>query len=178
MILCWIIISIAFLLSFEENDEWSTSKTPKSLPRCCFKWYNVPWLVPWLQSSRQGRLRTIEDVESGALLVEEPCQTQIKLISTLEVIHQAIPKRLHALEMIQKQEIWFSYGLKSRNVKIRFFICKQLLQRQKSKGFLHRIVTNIVKCILYSNSKPTKLWRLPGHASTSSARPYIHVAKA
>ncbi|KAG5322818.1 MOS1T transposase, partial [Pseudoatta argentina] len=43
-----------------------------------------------------------------------------------------------------------------------------LLQRQKRKGFLHRIVTGDEKWIHYDNPKRRKSWGKPGHASTSS----------
>lgn len=91
--------------------------------------------------SREGRPKTFEDAELEALLDEDPCQTQKELASALGVTHQAISKRLHALGMIQKQRTWVLYDLKPRDVKRRFFACEQLLQRQKRKGFLHRIVT-------------------------------------
>ena len=58
-----------------------------------------------------------------------------------------------------------------------FSPCEQLLQRQKRKGFFHRIVTGDEKWIHYNNQKRRKSCRLPGHASTSSAQPNIHAAK-
>ena len=79
--------------------------------------------------------------------------------------------------MIQKQETWVPYDLKPRDVERRFFACEQLLQRQKRKRFLHRIVTGDEKWIHYSNPKRRKSWGLPGHASSSSAQPNIHAAK-
>ena len=63
------------------------------------------------------------------------------------------------------------------DVERRFFACEKLLHRQKRKGFLHRIVAGDEKWILYSNPKRRMSWVLPGHASTSSARPNIHAAK-
>ncbi|KAG5322346.1 MOS1T transposase, partial [Pseudoatta argentina] len=84
--------------------------------------------------------------------------------------------------MIQKQGHWVPYELKPRDVERRFGTCELLLQRQKRKGFLHRIVTGDEKWIHYDNPKRRKSWGKPGHASTSSmillhdnARP--HVAK-
>ena len=66
---------------------------------------------------------------------------------------------------------------KTREVERRFFACERLLQRQKRKGFLHRIVTGDEKWIHYGNPKRRKSWGLPSHASTSSVRPNIHAAK-
>ena len=79
--------------------------------------------------------------------------------------------------MIQKQGNWLLYELKPRDVERRFFACEQLLQRQNQKGFLHRIVTNNEKWVHYDNPKRWKSWGMPGHASTSTARPDIHGAK-
>ncbi|EGI62887.1 Mariner Mos1 transposase [Acromyrmex echinatior] len=95
---------------------------------------------------REGRPKTFEDAELEALLDEDPCQTQEELASVLGVTRQAISKRLHALGMIQKQGTWVPYEL-PRDVERRFFVCEQLLQRQKRKGFLHCIVTGDEKWI-------------------------------
>ncbi|GJQ66041.1 hypothetical protein Trydic_g4131 [Trypoxylus dichotomus] len=89
----------------------------------------------------------------------------------------AISKRLHALGIIQKQGIWVPYDLKPRDVESRIFACEQLHQRQERKSFLHRIVTDDEKWIHYSTPKKRKSLGLPGHTSTSSARPNIHAVK-
>ena len=126
---------------------------------------------------REGRQKTFEDAELEALLDEDPCQRQEELASASGDTCQAISKRLHALGMIQKQRTWVPYDLKPRDVERRFFPCEKLLQRQKRKGFLYRIVTGDEKWIHYSNPKRRKSWGLPGHASTSSAWPNIHAVK-
>jgi len=59
----------------------------------------------------------------------------------------------------------------------RLFACEQLLERQRRKGFLHRIVTEDEKWIHYDNPKRKKSWGLPGRASTSTAKPNIHSSK-
>ena len=45
------------------------------------------------------------------------------------------------------------------------------------KEFLHCIVTSDEKWVHYDNPKRRKSWGMPGHASTSTARPNIHGAK-
>ena len=87
-----------------------------------------------------------EDAELEAL-DEDSCQTQKELALTLGVTQQTISYRLKSLGMSQKQENWFPYELKPRNVERRFFICEMLLARHKRKGFLHRIVTSDKKWI-------------------------------
>ncbi|KAG5325609.1 MOS1T transposase, partial [Pseudoatta argentina] len=60
--------------------------------------------------------------------------------------------------MIQKQGHWVPYELKPRDVERRFGTCELLLQRQKRKGFWHRIVTG-------DNPKRRKSWGKPGQIS-------------
>ncbi|GJQ85751.1 hypothetical protein Trydic_g12156 [Trypoxylus dichotomus] len=55
---------------------------------------------------KQEFLKTFEGAELEALFDEDPWQTQQELSSALEVTRQAISKRFHALEMIQKQGNW------------------------------------------------------------------------
>ena len=69
------------------------------------------------------------------------------------------------------------YELKPRDVERRLFASEQLLERQRRKGFLHRIVTGDEKWIHYDNPKRRKSWEVPGHASTSTAKPNIHGSK-
>jgi len=124
-----------------------------------------------------GLVKKFEDAELEALLDEYPCQTQKELAESLDATHQAISHRLKALKMIQKQGNLVPYELKPRDVERNFFTCEQLLQRQKRKGFLHRIVTGDETWIHYDNPKRKKLWRRPGHASTSTVKPNIHGSK-
>jgi len=52
-----------------------------------------------------------------------------------------------------------------------------LLERQRLKEFLHRIVTEDKKWVHYDNLKCKKSWALPGRASSSTAKPNIHSSK-
>ncbi|GBP45709.1 Mariner Mos1 transposase [Eumeta japonica] len=92
---------------------------------------------------------------------------------TLQVDDLTVLKRLKVIGMIQKQGHWVPYKLKPRDVERRFLMCELLHQRQKRKGFLHRIVTGDEKWIPYDNPKHRKSWGKPGHASTLSAKPWF-----
>jgi len=85
--------------------------------------------------------RRFSNAELEALLEQDSCQNQEKLARSLGMTQQAISKRLKAMGMIQKQGNWVPYELKPRDVERRLFACEQLLERQRRKGFLHRIVT-------------------------------------
>ena len=125
-----------------------------------------------------GREKVFEDAELEALLEQDSCQNQEKLARSLGVAQQAISKRLKAMEMIQKQGNWVPYELKPTDVERRLFACEQPLERQRRKGFLHRIVTGDEKWVHYDNEpKRRKSWEVPGHASTSTAKPNIHGSK-
>jgi len=69
------------------------------------------------------------------------------------------------------------YELKPRDIERRLFTYEQLLQRQKRKGVLHRIMTGDEKSIHYDNFKCRRSLGTAGHASTSSAKPNSHGSK-
>ena len=52
-----------------------------------------------------------------------------------------------------------------------------LLERQKRKGFLHRIVTGDEKWIYYENPKRKKAWVKPGEPGLSQPKRNIQCAK-
>lgn len=126
---------------------------------------------------RPGQVKKFEDAELEALLDEDPCQTQQELADSLGVDQATISRRLKALGMIQKQGNWVPYELKPRDVERRFFTCEQLLERQKRKGFLHRIVTGDKKWIHYDNPKRKKAYVKPGQPSPSQPKRNIHGSK-
>jgi len=88
-----------------------------------------------------AREKVFKDAELEALFHEDSYQTQKELVESLGVTQQTISKRLKAMRMIQKQGNLVSYDLKPSDVKWHLFTCEQLLERQKWKEFLHRIVT-------------------------------------
>lgn len=126
---------------------------------------------------RPGQPKKFEDNDLQALLNENSCQTLKELSTSLEVDFSTIGKRLKSLGMIQKEGHWVPYELKPRDIERRFLTCELLLQRQKRKGFLHRIVTGDEKWIHYDNPKRRKSWVKPGEPSTSVAKPNIHGSK-
>ncbi|KAG5307775.1 MOS1T transposase, partial [Pseudoatta argentina] len=86
---------------------------------------------------RSGAPKKFQDKELEQLLDEDPSQTLSELGKILQVDESTVSKRLKGLGMIQKQGHWVPYEL------------ELLLQRQKRKGFLHRIVTGDEKWIHY-----------------------------
>lgn len=130
---------------------------------------------------RSGRPKKFEDDELEALLDEDPCQTLEELASSLNVTQSAVSIRLKAMGMIQKQGNWLPHELKPRDVERRFFTCELLLERQKRKGFLHRIVTGDEKWIHYDNPKSKKYRARRGESrpstSTSTPKQDIHGSK-
>ena len=128
-----------------------------------------------VEDRHSGREKVFEDAELEALLEQDSCQNQEELARSLGVT-QAISKRHKAMGMIQKQGNWVPYELKPRDVERCLFACEQLLERQRRKGFLHRIVTGDEKWVHYDNPKRRKSWGVPGHVPTS-AKQNIHGSK-
>jgi len=89
-----------------------------------------------------GREKIFKDAELEALFHKDSCQTQKELAGSLGMTQQVISKHLKTMGMIQKQGNWkLPYDLKPRDVGRHLFACEQLLEMQRRKGFLHRIVT-------------------------------------
>ncbi|VVC25899.1 Transposase, type 1 [Cinara cedri] len=128
--------------------------------RTCREWFhkfkNGEYDVE--DKERPGPVKKFEDAKLETLLDEDSCRTQRELANLLGVTQHA-------------------YELKPRDIERRLFTCEQLLQQQNRKGFLHRIVIGDENWIHYDNPKRKKSWGLPGHSSTSTAKPNIHGSK-
>ena len=150
--------------------------------RTCREWW-VSTLQEWfdddfdVEDRHSGGREKVFEVAELEAFEQDSCQNQEELARSLGVTQQAISKRLKAMGMIQKQGNWVPYELKPRDVERRLFACEQLLERQRRKGFLHRIVTGDEKWVHYDNPKRRKSWGVPSHASTSTAKPNIHGSK-
>ena len=121
--------------------------------------------------------KKIQDADLEALLDEDPCQTQTELAAALNVSQPCISQRLHAMGMVQKKGNWLPHELKERDMERRKTICEMLLQRQRRKGFLHRILTGDEKWIHYENPKQPKAWVRPGEPGPSRPKQNIHGSK-
>ena len=126
---------------------------------------------------RPGQPKKFEDKELEALLDEGCRQTQKELAESLGVTQAAISKRLKAAGYIQKQGNWVPHELKPRDVERWFCMSEMLLERQKKKSFLHRIVTADEKWIHYDNLKRKQSYVKPDQPAKSTAKPNIHGAK-
>lgn len=126
---------------------------------------------------RSGQPKKFQDDELATLLDEDPTQTLGKLATTLNVDRSTVGKRLHTMGFIQKQGVWVPHELTERAIATRLTMCDLLLQRQKRKSFLHRIVTGDEKWIYYDNPKRPKAWVKPGEPGPSTPKRNIHCSK-
>lgn len=145
----------------------------------CEKWYQrfKSGDFDTEDKERSGQPKKFEDVELEALLEEDSSQTQEELAISLNVTQAAISKRLKALGFVQKFAHWVPHDLKPRDIERRLLTCELLLERQKRKGFLHRIVTGDEKWIHYENPKRKKVYVKPGQPGPSQPKEDIHGMK-
>lgn len=90
---------------------------------------------------RERRPKSFKDSKFEALLNDDPLRTQRAVLSALRATHQAIFRRLQALQMIQKQGNCVPSCLRqgdneSGDVERRLSDCKELLQVQMKGGSL------------------------------------------
>jgi histone-lysine N-methyltransferase SETMAR len=126
---------------------------------------------------RPGQPKKFQDEELEALLDEDSCQTLEELAGALNVDESTVSKRLKAMGMIQKEGNWLPHELTERDIAKRLTICELLLDRQRRKSFLHRIITGDEKWVYYENPKRKKSWVKPGEPSTSTPKRNIHGSK-
>lgn len=123
-----------------------------------------------------GAPKKIDDAELKALSSMR-IQTQKELAAVLNVSQPCISQRLHAMGMMQKEGNWIPHELSERDLERRKTTCEILLQRQKRKRFLHRIITGDEKWIHYDNPKRPKAWVKPGEPGPSMPKRDIHGSK-
>lgn len=126
---------------------------------------------------REEAPKKFQDAQLQDLLKGDPSRTLKDFSNELNVDRSTIGKRLHALGMVQKSGNWVPHQLKERDIERRLVTCEILLQRQKRKGFLHRIVTGDEKWIYYDNPKQLKSWVMPGEPGPSIPKRNIHSSK-
>lgn len=126
---------------------------------------------------REGAPKKFEDAQLQELLDDDPSQTLEVLSIELNVDRSTVGKRLHAMGMVQKAGNWLPYQLKERDIERRLVTCEMLLQRQKRKDFMHRIITGDEKWIHYDNPKRRKAWMMPGEPDPSTPKRNIHSSK-
>lgn len=122
--------------------------------------------------------KRFEDHQLQALLDEDPTHTQNQLAAALNVTQQAVSKRLSDMGKIQKEGKWVPHDLSEKNKEQRLTTCNILIDRNKKKSFLHRIITGDEKWIYFSNPKRKRSWVDPGQVTKSIAKRNIHMKKA
>ena len=121
--------------------------------------------------------KKFDDKELQALLDEDDAQTQQQLADSLNVCQATISNRLRQMGKIQKEGKWMPYELTERNKEKRKTSCEILIERQKRKAFLHRIITGDEKWIYFDNPKRKRSWVDPDQPATTSAKRDIHGKK-
>nr|CDS33385.1 Mariner Mos1 transposase [Hymenolepis microstoma] len=134
-------------------------------------------------SDRTNRREWFQRFKSGDFAVEERHSGRVEKVvedaglkaSDSLVNGQAISKRLKQLGMIERERYWAPHELKPRrDVERRLLACKQLMERQTRKEFLH----HIVRYIIITPSARRKSWRLTGGytatpVNTSAEYPWL-----
>ena len=81
------------------------------------------------------------------------CQTLQELSEFFNVDKSTLTTRLHSLGLVHKLSNWVPHELTEKAIENRLIMSELLLQRQKRKDFLHRIITGDEKWIYYDNPK-------------------------
>lgn len=126
---------------------------------------------------RSGAPQKVEHEQLQALLDENSAQTQKELAEQVGVTQQTVSNRLHAMGKIHKEGRWVPHELSQRNKDERVMKCLNLLNKQRRKSFLWKIVTGDEKWIWFHNPKRKKHWVDPGQATTSVPKRNIHSKK-
>jgi len=126
---------------------------------------------------RPGQPKKFEDEELEELVDQDPCQTLQELSESLNVDKSTVSRRLHSIGLVQKLGNWLPHELTERAIANRLTMSELLLQRQKRKSFLHRIITGDEKWIYYDNPKRLKGWVQPGEPGPLSPKRNIHCSK-
>ena len=95
------------------------------------------------------------------LIGQDQCQTLQELSEYLNVDKSTKGRRLHSIGLVQKLGNWVPHELTERAIANRLTMSELLLQREKRKVSLHRIITGEEKLIYNDNPKRLKVWVKP-----------------
>jgi len=126
----------------------------------CKKWYKKFRQGDFSleDESGVGRPQKSETNELRALLDINSAQTEKELAEQLGVTQQTISVRLHTMGKVQKEGRWVPHELSEDNKNRRRDTALTLLSKFRKKDFLHKIITDDEKWILYDNPKRRKSW--------------------
>lgn len=136
----------------------------------------------WFRRFNEGDFSLIDRPRSGAprkcinedleqLLSDSMVQTQTELAKQMEVCQKTVSNHLHEMGKIQKEGKWIPHKLNESNKNQRLASCLSLLNRQRKKSFLWKIVTGDEKWIYYENPKRKKSWVNPGEPPKMVVKP-------
>lgn len=127
---------------------------------CCRDWFRKFKSGEYdLQDKpRPGQPKLFEDEYFEKMLTTDPCQTSKTLAKMTNMHKTTICRRLHAMGYKPRCGDYVPHKLKDSDVAKRISVCQMLLDMQRKKSFLHRIITCDEKWIFYENSNKKKSW--------------------
>lgn len=126
---------------------------------------------------RTGRPEVVDNKSIQYMLDKDATQTTMTMAESLGVHKSSISRHLKAMGKIRKVGKWVPHHLTDANKSMRLHIANTLLQRQKRKSFLSKIVTGDEKWVFLYNSVRRHSWVDPGQPSTSTVKKDIHGKK-
>ena len=84
---------------------------------------------------------------------QDPKTTVRELAEELEVSPTTVSTHLKSIGKVKKLDKWIPHELKEEHMRRRMEICLSLLQRERTDGFLDRVLTCDEKWVRYDNRK-------------------------
>lgn len=126
---------------------------------------------------RSGRPTVVENDEISAMIAADRHLTTREIAAHLCVDQSTVVRRLHALGMVSKCDVWVPHDLSEKNLMDRISISHSLLKRNEEAAFWKRLVTGDEKWIVYNNVVRKRSWCKPGEPPAATPKAGLHPKK-
>ncbi|XP_029669357.1 histone-lysine N-methyltransferase SETMAR-like [Formica exsecta] len=126
---------------------------------------------------RSGRPSGIDDNIVHALVERNPRITTENIAKKLNIDNSTAFRHLKKLGYVSKLDTWVPHLLTERNKLNRMTVALSLLERNKKKPFLDRMVTGDEKWILYKNVQRKRTWKTAAEGAEPVAKAGLHPMK-